>query len=416
MAIQAAMQFYSVGAVVRYLRDMLEFDEQLQDLWVRGEVSQFTNAASGHWYFNLKDDEGLLRCVIYRQRNAGLPRLSPGQEIFAHGKMTLYPPRGEMQLTVDQIEDVGVGALYQRFLALKEELEELGLFEVERKRPIPVSPAAIGLVTSADAAALRDIIRTLRLRWPLARVLLAPTLVQGDKAPQQIVQALAHLNQHAGAEVIVIARGGGSIEDLWAFNDRAVALAIANSRIPTVTGIGHETDFTIADFVADLRAATPTAAAVAVSPDITGLRALVDDGRLHLLSAIHDRLDQQRDDLSTALHRLEREHPRAQHDRARQQLAEAVADLRRQLAHRLALEHERLSGAALRLQSLSPLLTMARGYAAITRDRDSAPVASIADVAPPEAITLRLRDGEVGATVTTTRPLAEAAGGGPSAV
>ncbi len=405
MAIQAAMQFYSVGAVVRYLREILECDEQLHDLWVRGEVSQFTQAASGHWYFSLKDDEGLLRCVIYRQRNFGMPRLTPGQEIFAHGRMSFYPPRGDMQFMVDQIEDVGVGVLYQRFLALKEELEALGLFDAGRKRPIPVSPATIGLVTSADAAALRDIIRTLRLRWPLARVVLAPTLVQGDKAPQQIVQALAWLNQHTEADVIIIARGGGSIEDLWAFNDRSVALAIANSRIPTVTGIGHETDFTIADFVADYRAATPTAAAVAVSPDITGLRALLDDNRMRLLSAIHDQLDQERDALATALRQLQREHPRVQHQQARRRLADAVAVLRRQMAHRLAMEQERLSGAALRLQSLSPLLTMARGYAAITRDRDGAPVVSISDVTPPEAVTLRLRDGQASATVHSTRPL-----------
>lgn len=402
--IQAATQFYSVGAVMQYLREALEFDEQLQGIWVRGEVSQFTHAASGHWYFSLKDAEATLRCVMFRQRSAGLPRLVPGQEIFAHGNMGLYAQRGEVQFVIDQVEDVGVGVLYQRFLALKAELEALGLFAPERKRAIPTSPAAIGVVTSASAAALRDIIRTLRLRWPLARVVLAPTLVQGDGAGEQIVRALTWLNQYQAVDVILIARGGGSIEDLWAFNERKVALAIAASNIPTITGIGHETDSTIADFVADYRAATPTAAAVAISPDIMGLRLLVADARQRLSGAAHDHLDALRDDLADAAHRLAREHPRVQHDRARARLTDAVATLQRQMQHRLSLERERLSGAALHLQALSPLLTMARGYAAITRDRDGAPVTSVAKVAPMEGITVRLHDGTLAATVTAARP------------
>jgi exodeoxyribonuclease VII large subunit len=390
--------------VMHYLRETLEFDEQLQGIWVRGEVSQFTHAASGHWYFNLKDAEATLRCVMFRQRSAGLPRLAPGQEIFAHGSMSVYAQRGDMQFIIDQVEDVGVGILYQRFLALKAELEAMGLFAPERKRPLPTSPAAIGVVTSANAAALRDIIRTLRLRWPLARVVLAPTLVQGDGAAEQIVRAIAWLNHYRAVDVILIARGGGSIEDLWAFNERSVALAIATSAIPTITGIGHETDFTIADFVADYRAATPTAAAVAITPDIMGLRLLVADARQRLSAATHDHLDALRDDLAEAARRLAREHPRVQQQRARQHLAEAVTTLQRQMYHRLALERERLSGAALHLQALSPLLTMARGYAAITRARDGAPVTSIADVAPPEAIAVRLHDGTLAATVTAAQP------------
>lgn len=404
MAMQLTMRYFGVGAVVRYLRELVEFDEQVQDIWVRGEVSQFTAAASGHWYFSLKDDEAVIRCVVYRQHAALLPRLSPGQDIFAHGRISMYAPRGELQFVINHIEDVGQGALFQQYQALKDELEARGLFAPERKRPIPVSPAAIGIVTSANAAALRDIIRTLRLRWPLTRVVLAPTLVQGDEAPEQIVRAIGWLNQYAAVDVILIARGGGAIEDLWAFNSKQVALAIAHSAIPIITGIGHETDFTIADFVADLRAATPTAAAVAAVPDITGLRALVDDARVNLLGAMHDHLDQVRGDLEDHLQRLHRAHPRTQHARARQQLAEATETLRRLMHHRLTLERERLSGAALHLQALSPLLTMTRGYAAITRARDGAPVTSIHDVAPPENITLRLHDGTLAATVTNATP------------
>ena len=396
----AAVQFLGVGEVVNYLRDLLEMDEQLQDIWVRGEVSQFMAAASGHWYFSLKDQDATLRCVAYRKQNAAMLPIRSGQEIFVHGRLTIYAQRGEMQLIIDQIEDVGVGMLYRRFLALKAELEALGLFDAVRKRPLPVSPATIGVVTSANAAALRDIIKTLRLRWPLAQVVLAPTLVQGNEAPGQIVQAIKHLNHYGGVDVILIARGGGSIEDLWAFNDREVVLAIAGSAIPTITGIGHETDFTLADFVADYRAATPTAAAAAISPDIGGLRIAMQDVQLRLLAAIHDYMDALRTTTEEQLHRLSREHPREHYERARRQMHEATLTLQRQMAHRTALEHERLSGAALRLQSLSPLLTMARGYAAITRDRDQAPITTIADVTPPEAITIRVRDGALAATVT----------------
>ncbi len=398
--VQPTTAFYDVSQVVRYLRATLEDDEQLQDLWVRGEVSQFTQAASGHWYFNLKDEEALLHCVAYRQSRGGMARLAAGKDILAHGRLTVYPQRGDVQLIVDQIEDVGVGALYQRFEQLKDELARMGLFDLDRKRSLPISPAVIGIVTSANAAALRDIIRTLRGRWPLARVVVAPTLVQGNDAPAGIVRALGWLNAQPDVEVVIIARGGGSIEDLWAFNDRAVALAIADSRIPTITGIGHETDFTIADFVADLRAATPTAAAVAISPDIMGLRALIMDARQRLITAAHDQLDAQRTAMDDMLHRLGREHPRERHLRARQDLTDATARLTGTLAHRMALERERLGGAALRLQSLSPLLTIARGYAAITRDHDGAAVTSVDQVVPFDDLTIRLRDGQVRATVT----------------
>jgi exodeoxyribonuclease VII large subunit len=400
---RAAKQFLGVSEVLSYLRETLDYDELLQDVWVRGEISQFYQAASGHWYFTLKDAEASLKGVIFRQRNASMVPLRTGQDIFAHGRVTIYAPRGELQMTVDQIEDVGVGLLYQRFLALRDELAAMGLFAQDRKRPLPVSPATIGIVTSPDAAALRDILKTLRLRWPLARVVLAPTLVQGNEAPGQIIRAIDNLNRFGQVEVIVIARGGGSIEDLWAFNDREVALAIARSTIPTITGVGHETDFTIADFVADARAATPTAAAAAISPDIIGLRLLLDETRLRLAAIMQDHLATLRAATAEHLHRLSREHPRERATRARQQLNEATLALQRQMAHRVALEQERLSGAALRLQSLSPLLTIARGYATLTRDRDQAPVSATTDVTPPEAITIRVRDGTLAATVTAAQ-------------
>jgi exodeoxyribonuclease VII large subunit len=395
---------YSVGEVMRYLREIFEVDEGLQDLWVRGEVSNFMRAASGHCYFSLKDEQATLRCVLFRGNAINAPRLSNGMQIFAHGRMSVYEARGEMQLTIDQVEDAGIGVLYQRFLALKDELEAQGLFAAERKRAIPTVPAVIGIVTSRDAAALRDIVRTLRLRWPLARVVLAPTLVQGETAAPSIARAIEWLNRQGEADVIIIARGGGSIEDLWAFNEKVVAHAIAASRIPIVTGIGHETDFTIADFVADHRAATPTAAAAAVTPDITLLRAVVAEASERLQNVTLGTLDTYREIVAQHQHRLSREHPRERYERARQQVDDLVAQMQQQMDHRVAIARERLGGASMQLQALSPLLTIARGFATVTRDRDGVAVTTIADVLPPEAITVRVRDGALAATVTATQP------------
>lgn len=392
---------FSVSDVLRALKEFVENEAELSDLWVRGEIGDLKLAGSGHCYFTLKDAAAALRCVMFRTAMYGAPRLNVGMQVYVHGRLTFYEQRGDLQLIADIIEDAGIGKLYQRFLAYKEELYTLGLLAPERKRPLPPMPGTIGVVTSPDAAALRDILRTLRLRWPLARVILAPTLVQGTGAAAQIAAAIHQLNAHREAEVIIIARGGGSMEDLWAFNEREVAEAILASAIPTVTGIGHETDFTIADFVADHRAATPTAAAIAACPpDITTFRAAIhgQQGRLEMM--MQDYLERLREEVAIVQHRLMREHPRALYDRARQQVDELVEMMRATIAHRLNLEHERLSGAALRLQTLSPLLTIARGYGVITRDRDARPVTALADITVPEDVTIRLRDGQLRATVT----------------
>lgn len=393
-----------VADLLRLMRELLESDAELQDLWVRGEISNLTVAASGHCYFSLKEESAAVRCVMFRAAALAGPRLRNGMQVFIHGRASIYEPRGELQIVVDLIEDIGVGVLFQKYQALKDELEALGYFAVERKRPLPVAPRVIGIVTSPDAAALRDMIRTLRLRWPLGRVILAPTLVQGTSAAGMIAGAIRALNAHGAAEVIIVARGGGSIEDLWAFNERVVADAIFTSRLPVVSGVGHETDFTIADFVADYRAATPTAAAAAVAPDVTMLRAAIAGSRERLLMVMQETVDHWRDEVATLEYRLQRIHPRAQADRARQQVDDATQAMRAALQHRLDLARERLSGAALRLQALSPLLTIARGFAQVTRDRDGLAVTCLADVAPPEAVTIRVADGRLAATVTATAP------------
>jgi exodeoxyribonuclease VII large subunit len=256
----------TVGELVRHLKHVLEVDPIAGDLWVRGEVSNFMRAASGHLYFSLKDSEGAVRCVMWKGQAIGLSRLPvEGDSIRAHGRMSLYEVRGDLQLYVDELIYDGVGALWKKFEALKARLQNEGLFD--RKRPVTAQPRCIGIVTSEKGAALQDMLRILRQRWPLVEVVLSPCQVQGVDAPGQIVGAIRTLNRVREVETIIVARGGGSIEDLWAFNEEAVARAIFASAQPVISGVGHEVDFTIADFVSDLRAPTPTAAAAAAVPD-----------------------------------------------------------------------------------------------------------------------------------------------------
>src|SRR5947208_12141088 len=270
MLVFNAPSIFSVAQVSRYLKEVLETDDILQDIWVQGEISGCKTYSSGHCYFTLKDAEAQLACVFFKQARlrSSAPDLRDGMAIAANGHISLYERDGKLQLYVERIEPIGDGALYLRFEQLKQRLAAEGLFDEERKRPLPAQPTIIGIVTSPQAAALRDMLRVLRTRYPLARVILSPTSVQGVEAPLAIANALDLLNQHGEAEVIIVGRGGGSIEELWAFNEEVVARAIARSRIPVISGVGHETDFTIADFVADYRASTPTAAAAVAVPDI----------------------------------------------------------------------------------------------------------------------------------------------------
>ena len=267
MALFDASPRWTVTDLTRYLRQLLEADSSLQGVWVQGEISNLSRPSSGHIYFTLKDSGASLRCVMWRNEAARL-RFAPqdGMAIEAHGSISIYEAGGQYQLYADILRPLGEGALYQEFLRLKALLEAEGLFDPARKRSIPEFPRRIGIVTSPTGAALRDMLNTLRRRLPLAEVILAPTPVQGDEAPPGIVAALRSLNRVAAPDVILLARGGGSIEDLWAFNDERVVRAVTESAAPVITGVGHETDFTLADFAADLRAPTPTAAAELATP------------------------------------------------------------------------------------------------------------------------------------------------------
>ncbi len=396
---------YDVSDVIEYMNEILRDDVQLSEIRVLGEVSKVTRSQAGHWYFTIKDAAAALNCVMYRGKQNGARLPEPGARVIVCGAMTIYAQRGEMQLIASAIELAGTGQVFLEFQRLKERLAALGYFDDARKRPVPEAARAIGIATSLNAAALRDIVRTLRMRWPLARVVIAHTLVQGGDAPLQIAQAIAWLNHAPDLDVILLARGGGAIEDLWAFNDPIVAEAMVRSRLPIVTGIGHETDFTIADFVADLRAPTPTAAAMVVSPDGAELRAQLQDDIAAMRGLMQARLEQRQADLATMRHRLGREHPGARLARDWRDLAATTAQMARRMRHRARVEGERLAGMAGQLHALSPLQTLARGYAAITRERDGAPVTSVAMVAPPEALAVRVRDGIIHAAVTATEPV-----------
>ncbi len=403
------MQLFPVSQLTRYLKEMVETDPLLQDIWVQGEISNYSQSSAGHQYFCLKDEGAQLRCVLFRRANTRNTRASVfapwfaqptvtlrnGMAVLARGRISLYESRGEYQLIVEEVEEAGVGMLHLRFEQLKQRLAEEGLFDEARKRPLPRWPAVVGIVTSPQAAALRDMLRVLRSRCPLVRVLLAPTLVQGEEAAGQIAAAIDLLNAHGEADVIIVARGGGSVEELWAFNEEVVARAIYRSRLPVITGVGHETDFTIADFVADYRASTPTAAAAAAVPDAVEWRRSVGETQARLMELIGHRLETLRSDLAGRKRDLLRASPQARLSTHRQQVDDCARILTERLEHLLRIRHERLRGAALHLNSLSPLLTIARGYAVVRREADGSTVTSVRQVEAGDELDIQVRDGHI---------------------
>jgi exodeoxyribonuclease VII large subunit len=391
----------SVSALTRYLRELLESDETLQDVWVQGEVSNFVRHTSGHLYFTLKDSSAALRCVMWRSqaaRQAYLP--ANGEAVEAHGTISIYEAGGQYQLYADLLRPAGEGRLYQEFLRLKASLEAEGLFDPERKRPIPAWPQCIGLVTSPTGAAIQDIFNTLRRRYPLAQVVLAPTAVQGAEAPEQIAAALQALNRQVQPDVILLARGGGSLEDLWAFNSEVVARAIFASAAPVITGVGHETDFTIADFVADVRAPTPTAAAELCTPDQNELRLNLAENLDHLSRAAAGTINTQRWSLSNLENRLRLRSPLARLQTDRQRLDELLHRLDSAVQHSHALARLRLSGTHQHLQSLDPIAVLRRGYAQVSRP-DGQTVSSLDDIRLDDQVNVRLEDGTFQAQVTS---------------
>ena len=421
----AAPRIWPVGALCRAVADAL--DARFNPVAVRGEISGFSRAASGHCYFALKDESGQIRCAMFR-RSAGLLGFTPrdGELVEVRGRLGVYEPRGDLQLVVESMSRAGQGALFEQFLQLKARLEAEGLFEAARKRPLPALPRGIGVVTSLGAAALHDVVTALQRRVPHIPVLVVPAAVQGAGAPAELVRALRRLYELARTpgpgvppiDAILLVRGGGSIEDLWAFNDEALARTLVQSPVPVVCGVGHETDFTIADFVADLRAPTPTAAAELVAaPRDLWLGAL---GLLHerLQDAASRVLDRQSQRLDQAAGRLARPSALAARQRLalagqgqrlrfaliqalgrqRQALLQLQAQLPAQVRRTLEAAQQRQERAALRLQLLDPTLVLQRGYAWLT-DAQGHTITRAAQTHAGQPLQATLADGKVDLTV-----------------
>ncbi|MBX3048749.1 MAG: exodeoxyribonuclease VII large subunit [Anaerolineales bacterium] len=367
----------TVTDISRLLRALVESEGMLQDVWIRGEISNFSRPKSGHWYFTLKDHNAQLPCVMWRstaELQAQVPK--DGDQLEVHGGLSVYEAGGRYQLYVDEIRTDGEGALYQRFMQLKAKLEAEGLFDPARKRALPAWPQRIGIVTSPSGAALHDVLQTLARRFPMAEVVLAPAAVQGEEAATEILRALAALNQFAQPDVILLARGGGSPQDLAAFNSERLVRAVTASAAPVVSGVGHETDFTLADFAADLRAPTPTAAAELATPSQADLVAQLEAVR----------------------QQLGRYSPAAQIARQQQRLDELALRASRALGGRLQQVRASLNTAETHLTALNPEAVLQRGYAILARP-DGAVLSSASQAQPGEALEARLRDGRLGLTV-----------------
>lgn len=384
---------WTVSDLTGYIQELFKLDYRLQDLRVEGEISNFTQARSGHLYFTLKDEIAQLKCVMWRSSAERLSlHLREGDQIVAHGRISVYEKQGIYQLYVDQITPAGRGNLALAFEELKHRLEQEGLFAAEHKKAIPRFPRKIGVVTSADAAALRDILHVLKRRCPMVSVLVAPALVQGTEAPAQIIRALRWLDGRDDIDLIIISRGGGSIEDLWAFNDEEVARAIYHARHPIVSGVGHETDFTIADFVADVRAPTPSAAAEISVPDSIELQGNVASLEDRLTTCMVRKIDDGYAHLQALARNLRHLGPLIRINNAAQYLDTLTNRLDNAMWRSLEQARSRMELAGTRLLTVGPQATLQRGYA-IVRKEDGTIVRRIKQVVSGERLDVRVSDG-----------------------
>ena len=434
-------QVFSISELNRRVRQLLELN--LPMLWVEGEISNFSCPVSGHWYLSLKDKSAQVRCAMFRNANQRVKfRPENGMQVLVRCKPGLYEGRGEYQLIVEHMEEAGFGALQRQFEQLKAKLSAEGLFDNDNKRPIPSSVTHIGVITSTTGAAVKDILTVLKRRFPAIRVSLLPTAVQGDEAPAQISKALSDANSCEDLDAIIIGRGGGSLEDLWSFNNEMVARAIAASRLPTISAVGHEVDFTIADFVADLRAPTPSAAAELISPDgqqmigqfaryqmllkdiqqriIGGYQQqlshlqkrlqhpgnklqqqsqLLDHLDIRLRRAIESKLDSYRVQCKQLSDQLGRQNPQYQLQENQEKLSALVKQLARAISQKQEKLQLKLAQSMHLLDTVSPLKTLGRGYAVI-RNADGEVVNSVAKAKTDDCLTGQLADGELLLKVT----------------
>ena len=402
------MKILEVGEVGAYLKQLIEADELLGDVWISGEVTNLSRSGAGHYYFSLKDESGQLRSVLFRGnalRCGAEPRA--GDSVVAHGKLTFYEPAGQCEFCVDLLYPSGVGVAQLRFEALRLKLEQEGLFADERKRPLPEYPRRIGVVTSEGGAVLFDILTVLTRRYPIAEVVFVHSAVQGDHAPDEIVSGLGRLrdwrgDDGVGVDVVIVGRGGGSPDELAAFNDERVARAIFAAPWPVISAVGHETDVTICDYVADLRAPTPSAAAELVAPNLRALADEVDQLVASARTAIEQALAEARDAIRHGRDRLLVHAPQAQIVRSRQSTRQELERARLLLGHLISTTREHLAGRRLQLAALSPRATLARGYSVVTVGGNGV-LRSIDDVEPGANLEIQVSDGVVGAAAIDVR-------------
>jgi exodeoxyribonuclease VII large subunit len=393
----------SVLEATRIIKDRLASEPRLQDLTVAGELSNVSRSARGHLYFTLKDEDAQMPCVMFSRGPGGRVDVDEGDQVVVTGRIDVYAPHGKYQLIADSVSRRGMGDLYRRFLELKERLEKEGLFADELKRPLPRLPRRIGVVTSSTGSVFHDIVRVVNRRYPHVTVTLAHSAVQGDGAAEELVRGLHRLSDLGDVDVIIIGRGGGSFEDLFPFNDEALARAIRGCPVPVVSAVGHETDFTISDFVADRRAPTPSAAAEMTVPNA------VEEGRMlratveRLLVAVTRLVTRKRDRLEGLAARPVLRRPEDMVDARQQHLDELTRFLTTKLSHAMDVERGRLTGLEERLESLSPTSTLRRGYA-LALDGDGALVSSVKGVSPGDPVELVMVDGRVDTRAERVRP------------
>lgn len=431
-------KYLTVTALTRYIKRKFDADPHLQGVLVRGEISNFKKHTSGHMYFTLKDEKSRILAVMFSSFNRSLKFLPEnGMKVFIQGDVTVYEQSGQYQIYVKHMQPDGIGDLYLAFEQLKEKLEKEGLFSPEHKRELPKFPKTIGVITSPTGAAIRDIITTIKRRYPIGRILIIPALVQGEQAPKSIVQAIEKANSMKEIDVLIVGRGGGSIEELWAFNDEKVARAIFSSAIPVISAVGHETDFTIADFVADLRAPTPTGAGELAVPHVDELMDRILSGQMRMMRTMKkrvrieqerlvrlvrsyafrnpakiyeqkmERLDKSTEQLVRAADRffaankekhlllydrLRRNHPKEKLEQAKRQFENLEKELVKEMANILRQKQSRFRETISTLEALSPLKVMERGYSLVYRDGGKL-VKSIDQVEKDEDVRIQLSDG-----------------------
>jgi len=391
-------EIYTVSRLNREARLLLE--GSFPSLWVIGEISGFKAHTSGHWYFSLKDQAAQVRCAMFRSQNRTLNFLpKEGMQIIAQVRVSLYEGRGDYQLIAEWMEEAGEGKLRQEFEALKKRLAEAGFFDVAHKKALPAFPQSIGVITSPTGAAIKDILSVLKRRYSCAPIIIYPTLVQGETAAANIVEAILQANRRNECDVLILARGGGSLEDLWCFNDERVAKAIYHSQLPIVSGVGHEIDFTIADFVADLRAATPSAAAELVVPDQMQLSETLDYTAKQFVKLIQQKIAQLEQHINWMQKHLQQQHPTRKLREQSQQLDFYEIHLIRLQNSILDNKKHLLANLVATLDALSPLATLQRGFSITTRGTDNHILQDATHVQIGESVRIQLMKGNLECTV-----------------